>query len=225
MASTCSTLSSNQNEKTCCRNGSSTSFRKTPWRSLTSWTGSTGGASLSNERLSPSRSTLQPSDQCHRVHGDVIDHVLLINYFKALIAVMHKWALILNVVDNRHGQDAQRALLHVGVILTGLVVVNIAKLDLKHGNDCAEQVLHESFLLANQQWPGLQLGQRDVNCVDRRRHRIRDDPPLVRQHQVGPLVLGVLQERVAIQLVEIQQAAQVHLAICLLWALDVHGDD
>jgi hypothetical protein len=35
----------------------------------------------------------------------------------------------------------------------------------------------------------------------------------------------VLQERVAIQLVEIQQAAQVHLAICLLWALDVHGDD
>ncbi len=79
--------------------------------------------------------------------------------------------------------------------------------------------------MADQQEPGLQLGQRDVNRVNHRRHHVHDDPPLVQRHQVGPLVLGVLQERAAIRLIEVQQAAQVHLAIRLLWALDVHGDD
>jgi len=49
---------------------------------------------------------LQPSDQRHYVRGNVIDHVLLISYFKALVVVTRERALILNVVDNRHGQDA-----------------------------------------------------------------------------------------------------------------------
>ncbi len=98
---------------------------------------------------------LQPSNQRHRVRGDLIDHVLLINYFKALVAVTRERALIFDVVDNRHGWDAQRALLHVGVVLVGLTAVSVANLDFKHGNDRAEQVLHESFLLADQQQPGL----------------------------------------------------------------------
>ncbi len=81
----------------------------------------------------------------------MIDHVLLISYFKVLVVVTRERALILDVVDNRHGRDAQRALLHVGVVLAGLAVISVANLDLKHGNDRAEQVLHESFLLADQQ--------------------------------------------------------------------------
>ncbi len=141
---------------------------------------------------------LQTNNQRHRVRGDVIDHVLLISCFKALIAITRERALILDVVDNRHGQDAQRALLHLGVVLAGLAVVNVANLDLKHGNDRAEQVLHDSFLLADQQRPSLQLGQHDADHIDRRRHRVRDDPPLVQRHQVRPLVLSVFQKRVAI---------------------------
>ncbi len=155
----------------------------------------------------------------------MIDHVSLISCFKALIAVTRERTLILDVVDNHHGRDAQRALLHVGVILAGLAAVNVANLDLKHGNDRAEQVLNESFLLADQQQLGLQLGQCDVDRVDLQRHCVCDDPPLVRRHLVGPLVLGVFQERVAIRLVEVQQAAQVHPGIRLLWAFDVHGND
>ncbi len=94
---------------------------------------------------------LQLSDQRHHVRGDVIDHVLLISCFKALIAVTCERALIFDVVDNRHGWDAQQALLHVSVVLVGLAAISVANLDLKHGNDCAEQVVHESFLLADQQ--------------------------------------------------------------------------
>ncbi len=62
-------------------------------------------------------------------------------------------------------------------------------------------------MLADQQGPSLQLRQRDVDRVDCRRHRIRDDPPVVRQHQVRPLVLSVLQEWAAIRLVKVQQVA------------------
>ncbi len=94
---------------------------------------------------------LQPSDQRHHVRGNVINHVLLISYFKALVAVTCEQALILDVVVNRHGWDVQRTLLHIGVVLAGLTAVTVANLNLKHGNDCAEQVLHESLLLADQQ--------------------------------------------------------------------------
>ncbi len=79
-------------------------------------------------------------------------------------------SLDFNVVDNHHGQDAQQALLQVGVVLAGLTAVSVTNLDLKRGNDHAEQVLHESFLLANHQRPSLQLGQRDVDRFDHRRH-------------------------------------------------------
>ncbi len=109
--------------------------------------------------VSLSLDQLQPSDQCHHVCGDVIDHILLISCFKALVAVTREQALIFDVVDNRHSRDAQRALLHVGVVLAGLIIVSVANLNLKHGNDRAKQVLHESFLLADQQRPSLQLGQ------------------------------------------------------------------
>lgn len=61
----------------------------------------------------------------------------------------------------------------------GLATVNIANLNLKHGKDRAEQILHESFLLADQQRPSLQLGQHDIDRIDRQCHRVRDDPPLV----------------------------------------------
>ncbi len=46
---------------------------------------------------------LQLSDQRHHVRGDVIDHVLLISCFKALVALTCERALIFDVVDNRHG--------------------------------------------------------------------------------------------------------------------------
>ncbi len=67
-----------------------------------------------------------------------------------LVAITCERALILDVVDNRHGRDAQQALLHIGVVLASLVAIIVANLDLKHGNDCAEQILHKSFLLADQ---------------------------------------------------------------------------
>ncbi len=89
----------------------------------------------------------------------------------------------------------QQTLLHIGVVLANLTAISVANFNFKHGNDCVEQVLHESFLLSNQQRPGLQLGQRDIDRINRRRHRVHDDPPLVRWHQVGPLVLGVFQWR------------------------------
>ncbi len=57
-ASICSTLSLNHNEEMCCQNGSSTSFKKMPWCSLTIWAGSTGGASFFDARLSSSRLAL-----------------------------------------------------------------------------------------------------------------------------------------------------------------------
>ncbi len=57
-ASIYSAFSSDLNEEMSYRNRSSTSFRKTPWCSLTIWAGRTGGASFFDARLSPSRSTL-----------------------------------------------------------------------------------------------------------------------------------------------------------------------
>jgi hypothetical protein len=63
---------------------------------------------------------------------------LLISYFKAFVAVTCKWALILDVVDDGHGRDSQRALLHIGVVLTVLMAVNVAILDVEHGNDRIE---------------------------------------------------------------------------------------
>lgn len=146
---------------------------------------------------------LQANNHRHPLRGDVIDHVLLISCFKALVAVTRERALILDFADDRHGWDAQRPLLHVGVVLAGMAIINVTKLDFKHGNDRAEQVVHESLLLGDQQRPSLQLGQRDVDQIDPRCHRIHDDPPLVRRHQVKPLVLGMLQERAAIQFVEV----------------------
>ncbi len=143
----------------------------------------------------------------------MIDHVLLIIYFKALVAITRRRALILDVVDDGHIRDSQWALLHVGVILAVLAAVNVTILDVEHGNDRTKQVLHESFLLGDQQRPGLQLGQHDVDWIDRWRH------------QVGPIVLGVFQQRAAIGRVEVEQAAQVRPVIRLLWALDVHRDD
>jgi hypothetical protein len=54
------------------------------------------------------------------------------------------------VVNNRYGRDAERALLHVSVIVTHLGIVNVTKFDFKHGNDRPEEVLHENFLLVDQ---------------------------------------------------------------------------
>ncbi len=56
--SICSTPISDQDEEMCCRNGSSPSFRKAPWCSLTSWARRTGDTFLSDARWLLSRLAL-----------------------------------------------------------------------------------------------------------------------------------------------------------------------
>jgi len=57
----------------------------------------------------------------------------------------------------------QGVLLHVRIVIQGVFIVSVVNLDVEHGNDRADQVLHERFLLGDQQRPGLQLHQRDVD--------------------------------------------------------------
>ncbi len=109
----------------------------------------------------------------------MFNHVFLITFFQALVAVTRKRALILDVVDNRHCKNTQGVLLHVRTIIQGVFTVSTVNLNVKHGNDRADQVLHERLLLGDQQRPSLQVHQRDVDRINRWRHRVCDDPPQV----------------------------------------------
>jgi hypothetical protein len=60
----------------------------------------------------------------------VIDHVLLIDCFQAMVAVSQERALILDVVNDHHGQDAQRVVF--------IVIARQEDFDTKHGNDPSE---------------------------------------------------------------------------------------
>jgi len=59
------------------------------------------------------------------------------------------------------------------------------------------------LLLRNQQRPVLQNDERDIDGVDGRRHRERDDPPCVRWHLLGTMRLGIRHDPAAMILEEL----------------------
>jgi hypothetical protein len=58
----------------------------------------------------------------------VFDHVLLITFFQALVAVTGKRALVLDVVDNCHCRNTQGVWLHIRTIIQGVFIVSVVNL-------------------------------------------------------------------------------------------------
>jgi hypothetical protein len=50
---------------------------------------------------------LQARDQCNHVLGNVVDHIMLVICFQTSITVSRERALILDVVNDRLGQDVE----------------------------------------------------------------------------------------------------------------------
>jgi hypothetical protein len=62
------------------------------------------------------------------------------------------------------------------------------------------------LLLRDQQRPVLQNDERDIDGVDGRRHRERDDPPRACWRLLGTVRIGVRHDHAAMILEELQQA-------------------
>ncbi len=81
------------------------------------------------------------------------------------------------------------------------------------------------LLLRNQQRPVLQNDERDIDGVDGRQHRERDDPPRACWRLLEMVRLNVCQDLAAMILEELQQAPHVRPTVCLFRALDGHASD
>ncbi len=129
------------------------------------------------------------------------------------------------ILDARNVDPHQldRHVLDLAIVVVALVWID--DLNAKHGGQHANQRIDELRLLRHEQRPALQLGEHDVDLIDGRRHRVRDYPPHVRRQLLQVLLQGVCNDQVAVLLVEVEDAIEVHPAVRLLQTLDTHLDD
>ena len=77
-------------------------------------------------------------------------------------------------------------------------------------------------MLHDQQRPALQLIERDVGLVDGGWHPVRDVSPLGRWQVIRLLLPNLHDDRPVILLVDVDDATQLHPAVCLLRTLGAH---